>query len=139
MKRISTLTLPARLEHLPSFIAIVAGAAASAGVDPKKVSIIELALEEALVNIMNYAYEGKDGNIELACRSDFRKWFVVEIVDDGKAFDITSVSPPDLTASLSERKIGGLGVYFIKTLIDQAMYRREEEKNVLELRVSLTS
>ncbi len=139
MKSISALTLPARLEHLPAFIATVVEAAATAGVNPNKVPSIELALEEVLVNIMKYAYEGKIGKIELVCRSDYREWFVVEITDSGKAFDIASVPAPDLTADVSERKIGGLGIHFVKTLIDQTIYRREGEKNVLEMRVPLAS
>jgi anti-sigma regulatory factor (Ser/Thr protein kinase) len=88
---------------------------------------------------MNYAYEGKAGDIEVVCRSDNREWFVVEIIDSGKAFDVTSVPPPDLTTDLSDRKVGGLGLLFIKRLIDGAVYRREGEKNVLELRISLNS
>ena len=139
MKRIASLILPAKLEHLPAFIATVTGAAESGGVEPKKVFNVELTLEEALVNIMNYAYEGKAGDIEVVCRSDNREWFVVEIIDSGKAFDVTSVPPPDLTTDLSERKVGGLGLLFIKSLIDGAAYRREGEKNVLELRISLNS
>ncbi len=59
---------------------------------------------------------------------------MAEISDDGVAFDPLKVPPPDLTADLESRPIGGLGVHFVKTLMDEVAYRREGDRNVLTMR-----
>ena len=137
MKTISTVVLPAHLEHLPVFIEAVINAAKDGGVDQKRFFDIELALEEVLVNIMNHAYEGANGDIQILCRSDNQRCFVIEITDTGKAFDMTSVPPPDLSGAISERTIGGLGVHFVKKLTDNVQYRRYGNKNILEITIYL--
>lgn len=139
MKTISTTVLPAKLEHLPAFIKAVTEAATHGGVDQKRLFNIELAMEEVLTNIMHYAYEGTQGDIRVVCRSDSHQWFIIEVIDNGKAFDMTTVPTPDLTGTLSERTIGGLGIHFVKTLTDDVLYRREGGKNILEIRISLVS
>jgi serine/threonine-protein kinase RsbW len=139
MKTISTVVLPAHLEHLSVFIETVISAAKDGGVDQKRFFDIELALEEVLVNIMNHAYEGTNGDIQVVCRSDNQQFFIIEITDTGKAFDMTSVPPPDLSGAISERKIGGLGIHFAKKLTDKVQYRREGNKNILEIKIFLAA
>ncbi|OPY77309.1 MAG: Serine/threonine-protein kinase BtrW [Syntrophorhabdus sp. PtaU1.Bin153] len=139
MKTISTTVLPAKLEYLSAFIEAVTKAAIHGGVDRKRLFYIELAMEEVLTNIMYYAYEGTEGDIGVVCRSDSRQWFTIEITDRGKAFDMTAVPSPNLTGTLSERKIGGLGIHFVKTLANEVLYRREGDRNILELKISLHS
>jgi anti-sigma regulatory factor (Ser/Thr protein kinase) len=133
METVLTLTLPAELSHLPAFIAAVTEAAESSHVPQKTLFEIELALEEALVNVMNYAYAGAKGDIQVVCRAEGGTAFVVEITDSGKDFDMTSLPEPDITAGVEERKIGGLGIYFIKKLADRVTYRREDGKNILAI------
>jgi serine/threonine-protein kinase RsbW len=94
---------------------------------------LNVALDEALSNIIAYGYEaGAKGEIavRLSCASDEVK---VEIEDGGKAFDPLQEPPPDLTASLQERKIGGLGIHFIRSLMDQVAYDRVDGKNRLRM------
>jgi serine/threonine-protein kinase RsbW len=137
MKTISSVVLPAHLEHLPVFIEAVINAAKNGGVDQKRFFDIELALEEILVNIMNHAYEGTNGDIQVVCRSDNQQCFIIEITDTGKAFDMTSVAPPNLSGTISERTIGGLGIHFVKKLTDKLQYRREGNRNILEIKIFL--
>jgi serine/threonine-protein kinase RsbW len=59
---------------------------------------------------------------------------MAEVFDDGIAFDPLKVPPPDLTADLGSRPIGGLGVHFVKTLMDEVAYRRDGNRNVLTMR-----
>ena len=54
-----------------------------------------------------------------------------EVVDDAKAFDPLEAPDPDITADLEDRPIGGLGVFFVKTLMDEVRYRREDGRNHL--------
>lgn len=139
MTGILTLTLPARLENLRTFMEAAREAAAKAGLPRPRILKLEIALEEALVNIMQYAYVGDAGEIQISCRSCDQRLFVTEIIDNGNPFNVTAVPPPDLPAELDKRKIGGLGIHLMKTFVDEVSYRREGEKNILALIMSLAS
>ena len=62
---------------------------------------------------------------------------VLEISDDGKPFDPTQAPPPKLNAALEERRIGGLGVYLVRTMMDEIAYRRSDGRNHLVMRKRL--
>jgi anti-sigma regulatory factor (Ser/Thr protein kinase) len=138
MTTLLTLVLPAKMEHLGTFITAVTEAAEAKGAGVKKVYDIELALEEALVNIINYAYPEAAGNIELTCRYE-EEWLLVEIVDTGTPFDVLSLPAPDTTLGIEERGVGGLGIHFIRKLMDEVAYRREGNRNILEMKVRLAA
>jgi serine/threonine-protein kinase RsbW len=133
MEKVLKLVLPAELSRLPDFIGPVIEAAEGVGMTQKTLFEIELALEEALVNIMNYAYEGTEGDIQVVCSAENGAVFVVEITDSGVAFDMTSLPAPDIAAGIEERKIGGLGIYFMKKLAGKVTYRRAGGKNILAI------
>lgn len=59
--------------------------------------------------------------------------FVIEIEDTGIPFDVHGLDAPDLTDDIDERKVGGLGVFIIKELVEDVQYRREDNKNILKL------
>lgn len=108
--------------------------ARDAGFPAKRVQEVELAVEEALVNIINYAYpERENGDVEVKCGLENQDRFLIEIRDKGIPFDVESHSDPDLNANISERKVGGLGIYLIRKMADEVRYRREGEENVLSL------
>lgn len=131
----ATITLPANLDSLYKSMDFVSSCAREQGFSSKRVSEIELALEEILVNIFNYAYKesGRDGTVEITCKLVDTQSFVIEIADSGIPFNILSVREPDTNAQIDERPIGGLGVFFVKQLMDDIQYRREAEKNILTL------
>jgi serine/threonine-protein kinase RsbW len=129
------IRLPARLEHLARFIAPVAGFARTLGLPPGRINQIELALEEALVNIFNYAYSNAPGDAHVLWRSDETGALIIEIRDWGTPFDLLKAQKPDLGADMATRKIGGLGIYMIRQLMDDVAYRYEENQNVITLTV----
>lgn len=93
---------------------------------------LELAVEEALMNVCTHAYEGRGG--EMTVRTGrTEEGLVVEIVDAGPSFDPLSLPPPDTTVPLDERKIGGLGILLVRRVTDAVRWRREAERNVLTL------
>ncbi len=127
-----SVRLPASIENLPGFLGPVLAFASAHHLDDEKKNHLELALEEALVNIFSYAYPEKPGHVDLTCRlTDGR--LVILIEDEGIPFSMMSAAAPDLTADILERKIGGLGVHLIKNLMDDVRYRREGKRNLLEL------
>ena len=85
------------------------------------------------MNIISYAYEGSTGDVEITCKQDDDKCFIIDIVDTGKPFDVFTIKEPDLTRDVVEREVGGLGIHFIKQFMDDIKYRREEDKNILTL------
>ena len=132
MKVLLSLRLPAKLENLKRFKESVAGCARAQGFDQKRIYEIELAVEETLVNIFNYAYPETPGDIEINCKLENGR-FIIEIIDSGIPFDMTSLTDPDLTADVEERKIGGLGIFLVKKMVDEVRYRREKDRNILNL------
>lgn len=104
-----------------------------AGLPEGLVFQIKLILEELALNVINYGNEGGSEPIEirLAARGET---IVVEISDVGQPFDPLQDAPaPDLTLSLEERPIGGLGLYLVKTMVDEMHYRWEDGRNHLTL------
>ena len=132
----STITLPASLDRLQDVMAFVETHAEAAGVPAAKCSGLCLAVEEAFVNICNYAFDGGRGQVELICSVD-PKAFALEITDAGPEFDPLSVAEPDLSVPLEQRQIGGLGIHFIRKFTDDADWRREDNKNILRLTIHL--
>lgn len=94
---------------------------------------LELALDELLTNQINYGFrDGLAHEILVEVGVDGNR-LSVEIRDDGIPFDPLSVSRPDLEAGLDERQLGGLGMHFVRTLVDDVSYRRRSGWNVVAL------
>lgn len=130
------IKLPAKIEHVERFMRFVRNFADDEGLSRRRVENLEVAIEEALVNICQYAYNDINGEMEVACRTDNNKQLIIEIVDGGKPFNILTVSEPDLTADIKNRELGGLGVLLIRRMVDDIKYQRQGNKNVLTLVMS---
>ena len=122
----------ASVENLYLVTEFVEACADRCGLETKKKFGLLVAVEEAFVNICTYAYSGGEGEVELVCAGD-SDTFVLEIADKGSPFDVLSLPAPDTVLDIMEREIGGLGVYFIRKLTDDASYRRENGRNILRL------
>jgi len=132
MRLLLNIKLPAKLENLGRWMNGVSECARVQGFDEKKIGKIELALEEALVNICKYSYPDEPGDAEVNCKQDNGR-FIIEIIDSGIPFDMSSLPAPDVTSNIEERKIGGLGIFLIKKMVDEVKYRRERNFNILKL------
>ena len=104
---------------------------------PALAARIHLALEEAVSNVIMYAYpEGTAGNMVLdAVRDGNRLQFT--LVDRGKAFDPTTVPEANPEAPLEERPVGGLGIHLVRAIMDSISYSRLDGKNVLTMIICL--
>ena len=94
---------------------------------------LNLVLEEALTNIILY---GLDNQSEHLIEIEFKKsddQLYLTLIDDGIAYDPTLKADPDLSLSVEDRPIGGLGIFLIKKIMDQVEYSRKENKNFLML------
>ena len=94
---------------------------------------LHLALEEAVSNVIMYAFpEGEQHEFLLTVRQIDNR-LIFKIIDEGKPFDPTRQPDADVTLSLEERPIGGLGIYLIRRIMQAVEYCRVENKNVLTL------
>ena len=107
------------------------------GLDNKQVSGLRLALEETVVNIIDYAYPpGETGTITIYADSN-RREVRFTVVDSGIPFDPNAVLSADTTLDVQSRPIGGLGIHLTRKLMDSVSYCRKEGKNVLTLTKSI--
>jgi len=126
------IELSAEMENLGEILDFVDKEAGKARFSTRRISEIRLAAEEVLVNIFSYAYPKKNGGVSVTCflREDS---FVLEILDSGIPFNIMAVSGPDVSSSLLERDVGGLGIYFVKEMTTKTRYVRDKGRNRLTL------
>lgn len=127
-----SLQLEARVINLETVLAFVTESAGDLDWTGARLPNIQLVVEEAVVNVCKYAYPEGNGAIDISAEGDADS-FRVRISDSGVPFDILSAPEPDLTADIAEREIGGLGCYLIRLLTDRVSYRRDGDRNTLEL------
>ncbi len=128
----------ARLENLPRMLEQVTAWARRSGLDSKKVRNLELAAEEALVNVCTYAYGRRPGRVTICCRPRGDGGLELEISDRGRAFDPLGLPEPDLDPDVGRREVGGLGIFMLRRLADRVTYRRSRGRNVLTLEMTAT-
>lgn len=121
------------IREIPQLAAFMETIAAETKMDSSLAMSMNLALEEAVSNVILYAYpKGSDGlvDIEAFIRED-RLDFI--ITDSGVPFDPTTVADPDVTLDVKDRPVGGLGIYLVKSIMDHVSYARVEGKNILSM------
>ena len=127
------LTLHNDVHQISLLHGYVDALAAEAGVDADLCSKLNLALEEAVTNVILYAYpEGTDGTVDIDARLGGGILSFV-ISDTGMPFDPTARDEVDITADLSSRKIGGLGIHLIRRIMDEVHYERRRGRNILTI------
>lgn len=95
---------------------------------------LNMALEEAVSNIIFYAWDdGQAHSIEMLFVLVEGKWLQIDIFDDGRPYDPTKKEDPDISLSVEDRPIGGLGIFLIKKVMDQVEYAYENGRNHLRL------
>ena len=127
------LVLQNDISQIPKLASFIEDIAKEAKMDPARAMSLNLAMEEAVSNIILYAYpEGAEGQVEVKAvikedRLDFT------LTDSGVPFDPTLAHMPDLTLDAAERPIGGLGIYLVRSIMDSVAYERLDGKNVLSM------
>lgn len=93
---------------------------------------IRLCIEEAVVNIVEYAYGRGDGWLEAETTNDGKSIRII-LRDAGTPFDPLDKPDPDITLSVEERQIGGLGIFLCKQIMDEVSYAYEGGCNILSM------
>ena len=129
-----SIVLPNDTQEVPRLNAFVEEVCQSVGFDEMVTMQVKVAVEEAVVNVMKYAYPpGQHGDVTIeAASNDVRLKFT--IIDSGKPFDPTVHAEVDTTLSAKQRNIGGLGIHIMRQNMDSINYERMDNLNVLTLR-----
>jgi serine/threonine-protein kinase RsbW len=126
------LTLASRLEELPRANDFLEGLASRGELSPLEALNLQLILEEILVNVVSHGQPAPGASIEIALGLGAEE-LELEIQDSGAAFNPLTAPAPEITASLEDRPIGGLGVHLVKRLSDRLEYQRLGGRNRLWL------
>ena len=127
------LRLPARMENVEVFRSFVVERMEQLEARREKVLLVELGLEEFLTNVVKYAYPRGPGDVEVECCVAENGMFCMSIRDWGLPFNPLSHEDPDLTEDLSQRKVGGLGIYLVRKMFDRVSYEHIDGRNVITL------
>jgi serine/threonine-protein kinase RsbW len=127
-----------RLEDLPAINTMVENFGTKHSISITAVNDINLVLDEVLSNIILHGYSGNAAG-QIIVRLDYKSGEIsAEVHDDGKPFDPLQVGPPDVSGEVLKRKVGGLGIHFVKELMDNVSYMRVGNKNRLTMRKKIS-
>lgn len=129
-----SVTLAARLPEITRLAGLVEDFGTRHGLPSSVVFDLNLSLEEVLTNVISYAYDDPhERSVDVRLKVD-RSQVWAEIEDEGRAFNPLEAAPPDTEAGLDERRVGGLGIHLVRSLMDSVEYRREKGRNILTMR-----
>ena len=133
----ASLTLPNDIETIPQLSEFVETFCEEQMVDMSITLSLNLAIEEAVVNVMSYAYPaGTYGEVLVKAIAD-DKVLTFIISDNGIPFDPTAKADVDTSLSAEERPIGGLGIHLVKQIMDSVDYQYTDGQNVLTLKKNI--
>ena len=125
--------LPARQEEMPALVAFLEGALETSGCPPSISTKLRICLDEIASNVMKFS-----GANSLTVRLEHNgagAWQLT-FIDDGTPWNPLTHDDPDITLPANERPIGGLGLLMVKKMMDEVGYARENDVNVLRLRIT---
>jgi serine/threonine-protein kinase RsbW len=121
-KNTGELIVKSRTENLSLIRDFISSQASSSGLTAEEIENIMLAVDEACTNIIKHAYKSyPDGDIVIKLEYNHDK-LIISIIDHGNTFDPDTVPDPDLQKYYRNGKVGGLGMYLMKTLMDEVKY-----------------
>ncbi len=127
-----SITLPNDISTISQLSEFVETVCEEKGLDMALTMNLNLALEEAVVNVMSYAYPDSQGDVKVDIMIDDQK-VVSTLTDSGIPFDPTQKGDVDTTLPAEERPIGGLGIHLVKQIMDKVSYQYVGNQNILTL------
>lgn len=128
-----TLRLTNDINEIPQLGEWIESLGDRLGLAPDKVFNLNLALEEAVVNVMNYAYPDQTGMPVWLTADDTDGSLRFTLEDEGVPFDPTQQDAPDITLDVDERPIGGLGIFLVSQLMSKVSYEYKGNRNCLTM------
>ena len=132
--RMTSKTFPAKTDALSEVLGFVEETLESYECSMKNQTAICVAIEEVFVNVASYAYGEGSGDVTLDIGFDEANRDVTfRLIDQGVPFDPLQKPDPDITLSIEERQVGGLGIFIVKKTMDTVHYAYEDGKNILTM------
>ncbi|MDP1552357.1 MAG: ATP-binding protein [Methanobacteriaceae archaeon] len=129
------IVVPAKIENLQKVLNFVNQELESVEYDKKSLLQLELSIEEAYVNIANYAYESEDGDVLISFNIDENPTQVtIQFIDCGTPYNPLNNEDPETFSKIEDKEIGGLGILLIKKNVDSIGYEYQDGKNILTLK-----
>jgi serine/threonine-protein kinase RsbW len=132
MERSFELTINADINEIPRVSAALENVMQVHSFSNEEILDTQLAVEEAVTNIIMHGYKGHAGEIHLTCHAT-RGIIEIQVEDTAPLFNPLSVPDPDFTAEIQDRKLGGLGIFLIRKVMDDVIYQNDRGKNILVL------
>ena len=131
----TTMTVPAELDNLDEVIDFINGEL-EANDCPMKTQIqIDIAVEEIFVNIAHYAYPSQINDAVVGCSFEENPRAVkISFIDTGTPYNPLEKEDPDVTLSVEERQVGGLGIYMVKKSMDEVSYEHNDGHNIFHIK-----
>lgn len=133
MLKTNKITISANLDEVEIALDTISKYLSNNDVSFNVANRIRVALEEVLVNIALYAYIDKKGNIDIEYGLIDNKTLKVIVIDSGIEFDPLKKDDPNIKDYYGNNKIGGFGIYMSKQIMDDIIYQRIDNKNILTL------
>lgn len=132
MDRSTTRVIAPDLAEIPRVTAAIDEAMRACAFSGDAILDLQLAVEEAIANTVIHGYRGQAGDVRITIKATHGA-VEVRIEDCAPPFNPLLLPEPDLGSDLGERQIGGLGVYLIRQVVDEVVYRYDGGKNILTL------
>lgn len=126
------ITIGSDIMEIPGVSARLEGAMKAAGFASEAILDTQLAVEEAITNVIIHGYREPTGRIGISCRVT-HGIAEIQLTDSAPQFNPMSIPEPDIDADVEERQIGGLGIYLLRQVMDEISYRYENGQNILVL------
>jgi serine/threonine-protein kinase RsbW len=126
-----SLSVPGRYDRLEQIAEFIERAGQEAGLDEVAIGRCQLAVDEACTNIIEHGYQGEDvGRIDIKCEAGNGE-LVITIADNAKPFDAREVPERELKTNIEDMQIGGLGLFFIRKVMDAVEFTTQDGSNKL--------
>lgn len=126
------IVVPANLDEIPKISEDIEEILSSQHFSADEMLDVQLAVEEVIANVINHGYAGKTGSVGIRCDASPEK-ITIEISDSARAFNPLTVPEPDVSKDIEDRRIGGLGIFLVRRVMDSVTYQYRNHKNVLTL------
>jgi serine/threonine-protein kinase RsbW len=127
-----SLTIGSDINEIPRVSSALEAVMGNHGFPEEDILDTQLAVEEAVTNIILHGYRDGGGEILIQCRAS-RGIVEIQLEDRAPPFNPLSLPEPDLDGDIEARQIGGLGIFLVRRVMDEILYRFEEGKNILVL------
>jgi serine/threonine-protein kinase RsbW len=132
MDKTFELIIDSTIEKIPEVSALLGEEMQAFGFGSEEILDTQLAVEEAVINVISHGYKEPGSEVIVSCRISPER-IEIQIMDTAPPFNPLSVPEPELDTTIEDRKIGGLGVFLARQVMDEISYRYENGKNILVL------